>query len=238
MIDGAEQGSDGDEQFVGLEPSPARVTGLQGRGSELELRLAAPGPAGVVRRTAGWLWRVERRIASNRWHGWTLPTVERRCRSPHRVLDYMQTCFEYVHDHVLHGVEEFWQTPEQTHALRKGDCEDWALYACHVLRRSGLNARVFAAFDRDEGHASCLVPWSGEWVRLGTRGLVHLDVPEGETALTVAHAAADSFYPGRWECCSYVEQFGLGPVSKLGTRALLPHYQWIEPASSGDESAG
>ncbi|WP_419191632.1 transglutaminase domain-containing protein [Engelhardtia mirabilis] len=193
---------------------------------------------GRARRTGGVLWRVERYLASHRWHGWSLATVERRCRSPHRVLDYMQTCFEYVHDQVLHGVEEFWQTPEQTHALRQGDCEDWALYACHVLRRAGHGARVFAAFDRNEGHASCLVPWKKQWVRLGTRGLIELDVGPTSAEVEVARAAAESFYPGRWECCSFVEEFGLGPLSRLGTRALEPRYQWILPSGSEGGAPG
>lgn len=195
-----------------------------------EWRLGAADAARGRRTGDGWLWRFERRLVARTWHRWSLDLVERRCRTPTRVYDFMHGTFDYVHDHVLHGVEEYWQPVEQTHELRRGDCEDWALYACHVLRRAGLAARVFAAFDAHEGHATCLVPWRDRWLRLGTRGLVELDVAVDASEVGVAHAAAESFYPGRWECCSFVERFGEGPASHRGTRALLPHYEWIEPA--------
>lgn len=155
--------------------------------------------------------------------------VVRRCYTPPRIHDFMQTCFEYVEDRVLHGVEEFWQPPELTHALRKGDCEDWAIYARHVLSHHGLPARIFAAFDAAEGHATCLVAWRGQWVRLGTRGFRALEVDVGASDPVLAHAAAESFYPGRWECCSFVERFEPGPASDRGAPSLVPQYEWIHP---------
>ena len=48
------------------------------------------------------------------------------------LLEWLMAC-EYVHDSVLFQVEDYWQHPRTFEQLRKGDCEDHALWAWRKL---------------------------------------------------------------------------------------------------------
>ncbi len=43
--------------------------------------------------------------------------------------------YEYVSDPDLHGVREKWDTKENFHKLKKGDCDEWAM---HYAERFGV----------------------------------------------------------------------------------------------------
>lgn len=59
---------------------------------------------------------------------------------------------------------DFWQSPEQTQQLGRGDCEDLCIYLQHLLDRQGVHAEVvFGLKDRyrKNGHAWCEMQWDG-----------------------------------------------------------------------------
>lgn len=73
---------------------------------------------------------------------------------------------EYAHDKVLFNEDDFWQHPATFEALRKGDCEDHALWAWRKLSELGVDAEFIsgamaAPSSPDAGHA---------WIRFSHNG--------------------------------------------------------------------
>ncbi len=75
------------------------------------------------------------------------------------LLEWLMAC-EYVHDSVLFQVEDYWQHPRTFEQLRKGDCEDHALWAWRKFHELGLDtelvvgrSRSAASSDEFGGHA-------------------------------------------------------------------------------------
>src|SRR5262245_12320592 len=55
------------------------------------------------------------------------------------IVTWLQTC-EYVTDLELFQKRDFWQHPEIFETLRRGDCEDFALWAWRKLAEVGIDA--------------------------------------------------------------------------------------------------
>jgi predicted transglutaminase-like cysteine proteinase len=59
--------------------------------------------------------------------------------------------------------EDYWQTPEETLSYSTGDCEDFAILLCFLLRAYGIDAeQVYVALgvdNEEQGHAF-LLAWS------------------------------------------------------------------------------
>ncbi|HJX68828.1 MAG TPA: transglutaminase-like domain-containing protein, partial [Dehalococcoidia bacterium] len=53
------------------------------------------------------------------------------------IRDWVAANIDYVSDEEQWGVEEYWQTPEETLSLQTGDCEDFAILLCTLLRAFG-----------------------------------------------------------------------------------------------------
>jgi predicted transglutaminase-like cysteine proteinase len=54
--------------------------------------------------------------------------------------DWVGNNVEYRHDEDVHGVPEYWQFSKETLSLRTGDCEDFAILLCSLLRSAGYSA--------------------------------------------------------------------------------------------------
>ncbi len=52
-------------------------------------------------------------------------------------LQWMSS-MEYVPDENAHGCKDYWQLPRETLELRRGDCEDFAVLLCSLLRAAGV----------------------------------------------------------------------------------------------------
>jgi predicted transglutaminase-like cysteine proteinase len=67
---------------------------------------------------------------------------------------------------------DYWQTPEETLSYRTGDCEDFAILLCSLLRAYGIGAEeVYVAIgvdDEEHAHAFVIENWyeDGEWRRI------------------------------------------------------------------------
>jgi hypothetical protein len=85
------------------------------------------------------------------------------------IRDWVAANIEYKTDEEQWGVDEYWQTPEETLSLRTGDCEDFAILLCTLLRAYGIDEeRVYVAIGVDNkgyGHAFLIEDWylDGEW---------------------------------------------------------------------------
>jgi predicted transglutaminase-like cysteine proteinase len=85
------------------------------------------------------------------------------------IRDWVAANVEYKSDEEQWGVEEYWQTPEETLSLYTGDCEDFAVLLCTLLRAYGIGEeQIYVAVGVDNegyGHAFLIENWylDGEW---------------------------------------------------------------------------
>jgi len=66
------------------------------------------------------------------------------------ICQWLAAC-EYVRDRELFVMRDFWQHPRTFEQIRKGDCEDHALWAWRKLLELNLDARFFIGEWCDEG---------------------------------------------------------------------------------------
>ncbi len=87
------------------------------------------------------------------------------------IRDWVAANIDYMSDEERWG-GDYWQTPEQTLLYRTGDCEDFSILLCSLLRAYGIDAeQVYVALGDDgqgEGHAFLIEDWNqdGEWQRI------------------------------------------------------------------------
>jgi hypothetical protein len=71
--------------------------------------------------------------------------------------DWVANSITYKYDSNVHGVEDYWQLPKETIELRTGDCEDYAILLCSLLRADGWSPNdvyvVFGKNSEGKGHA-------------------------------------------------------------------------------------
>jgi len=85
------------------------------------------------------------------------------------IRDWVAANIEYKTDEEQWGVDEYWQTPEETLFLRTGDCEDFAILLCTLLRAYGIGEeQIYVTIGVDNegyGHAFLIENWylDGEW---------------------------------------------------------------------------
>ncbi len=85
------------------------------------------------------------------------------------IRDWVAANIDYKTDEERWGIEEYWQTPEETLSLRTGDCEDFAILLCTLLRAYGIDEEyIYVAIgvdDKEYGHAFLIEDWYlyGEW---------------------------------------------------------------------------
>jgi hypothetical protein len=93
-----------------------------------------------------------------------------QCQSLEDLRTFLRKC-RYVSDEEQFGRANFWMPPEKFERSRKGDCEDFALYAWRQLLSLGYAARfVGGKHSRNgEGHA---------WVTFQKNGKIYLLEPQ------------------------------------------------------------
>ncbi|MBN2239024.1 MAG: transglutaminase domain-containing protein [Dehalococcoidales bacterium] len=83
--------------------------------------------------------------------------------------DWVSWHVGYRSDIDIHGQSDYWQTPAETLELGTGDCEDFAILLCSILRSYGVPAdQVFVATgisaDKTSAHAYLVERWyRGVW---------------------------------------------------------------------------
>jgi hypothetical protein len=86
------------------------------------------------------------------------------------IRDWVADNIKYKSDEERWG-KDYWQTPEETLSYSTGDCEDFSILLCSLLRTYGIDAeRVYVALgvDGEDGHAFLIEDWNndGEWRRI------------------------------------------------------------------------
>lgn len=87
------------------------------------------------------------------------------------IRDWVANNVDYESDQQRWG-DDYWQTPAETLACHSGDCEDFSILLCSLLRAYGIAAeRIYVALGADggeDGHAFLVEDWyyEGEWRRI------------------------------------------------------------------------
>jgi len=95
------------------------------------------------------------------------------------IRDWVAINIDYTPDEKRWGTD-YWQTPEETLSYHTGDCEDFSILLCSLLRTYGVDAEsVYVALgvdDGEDGHAFLLENWyhDGEWRRVESQSATQL----------------------------------------------------------------
>src|SRR5262245_4790850 len=105
------------------------------------------------------------------------------------IVAWLQTC-EYVTDQELFHERDFWQHPAAFETLRRGDCEDFALWAWRKLAEIGIDAELFV------GRVSCAdqpeLDRQHAWVVYRVGETDYLFEPAARTASKMIRPLADA----------------------------------------------
>jgi hypothetical protein len=71
---------------------------------------------------------------------------------------FIEKNFDYVHDRsFLFWYVDYWQSPMQTAARKKGDCDDFALLGCYLAEKLGYKPLLLSINSVFEGHFLALL---------------------------------------------------------------------------------
>ena len=83
-------------------------------------------------------------------------------KNAREIMKWVKANIKYKSDLKLHGERNYWQTPEETVALRAGDCEDYAFLVQALLKRINIESFVISVhgegISKQLGHALCVFP--------------------------------------------------------------------------------
>lgn len=86
--------------------------------------------------------------------------------TPTKVMSWLFWNVKYTSDKTTW---DEWQPAERTFERRKGDCEDWAIFACECLREHVVGYYL-CMYTETEGHCEFVI--EGDWwTSIGTYGL-------------------------------------------------------------------
>ena len=132
-----------------------------------------------------------------------------RVGSIDEIVAWLQTC-EYVTDLELFHKRDFWQHPGIFEKLRRGDCEDFALWAWRKLAEVGIDAEFYVGRvicdDRPE------IDRQHAWVVYRIDGTAFLFEPAARTPSKMIRALEDAMG-------EYVPHFAVN--HRLETRAFV-----------------
>ena len=77
-------------------------------------------------------------------------------QTPEAVAHYMWRHFDFESDQTQFGEEERWQSPEEFLETRKGDCEDFALFAQNILKMNGIPSYLVNIYSHRFSHTVCV----------------------------------------------------------------------------------
>lgn len=93
--------------------------------------------------------------------------LKQQCADFAELRSFLSRC-EYVSDEEQFAKKDYWQAPELFEESKKGDCEDFALWAWRQLLEMHFSARVVIGFagQYGDGHAWVTFEQNGKWFLL------------------------------------------------------------------------
>jgi len=94
---------------------------------------------------------------------YTFQNISSNLTSPEQIARYIFRNFVYETDQAQFGSEEHWQAPEELMANRKGDCEDFALFASEILKANGISSFLLNVYGKKFAHTLCVFKENGKF---------------------------------------------------------------------------
>ncbi len=116
----------------------------------------------------------------------SLDELAARYDTPAKVWYLLEQTVTYAYDRQVWGGDEYFATAEELWARKRGDCEDYAVFAKALLERNGYTTVLFSAWrpERDaggnDGHTVVAVLEHGRWNHISNLGYVRAEAATQE----------------------------------------------------------
>ena len=101
----------------------------------------------------------------------------------------MRKQFKFVEDADNFGKVDYWQTPEEMLNLKKGDCEDFALFADAALKELGFESYVVSIYGKNQfAHTVAVFKQDGKYRVFNDGKLYKYDTNNIEEVLSKIHS--------------------------------------------------
>jgi len=118
-----------------------------------------------------------------------LSPVLEKISTPKDLSKFMRKNFKFVEDRENFGKIDHWQSPEEMLALRKGDCEDYALFADAALKELGYESQVVSIYgDNQFAHTVTAFKQDGKWRIFNDGKLYKFDTDTIEESISKVYA--------------------------------------------------
>lgn len=81
-----------------------------------------------------------------------LQDLAQSLETPEAIARFMWRHFIFESDQTHFAREDYWQSPAELFVTRRGDCEDFALFAHELLKRNGIPSFLLNLYGRGYGH--------------------------------------------------------------------------------------
>ena len=109
--------------------------------------------------------------------------------TPEDLSKYMRKNFKFVEDQENFGMIDFWQSPEKMLALKKGDCEDFALFADAAMKELGFESQVISIYGKNQfAHTVTVFKQDGKYRVFNDGKLYKYDTDKIEDVLSKIEA--------------------------------------------------
>ena len=93
----------------------------------------------------------------------SLANLSLELKTPENIAHYMWRNFVFETDQRQFGREEYWQSPQELMQTRKGDCEDFAVFAYELLKRQGIQTFLLNVYGGSFAHTVCVFKDKGKY---------------------------------------------------------------------------
>lgn len=84
-------------------------------------------------------------------------------QTPESIAKFLWKNFQFESDQRQFGQSEYWQTPQEFLIRRKGDCEDFAIFAQALLKQNGIQSFLFNVYGGKFAHTVCVFKENGKY---------------------------------------------------------------------------
>lgn len=126
------------------------------------------------------------------------PSLE-KIRSPKDLSKYMRKNFKFVEDADNFNKVDYWQSPKEMLENKKGDCEDFAVFAHEALTELGIESQMVSMYGKNRfAHTVTVFKQDGKYSVFNDGRLYNYDTDKIEEVLTRIEAT--------WIWAAYTER--------------------------------
>ncbi|MBI3306315.1 MAG: transglutaminase-like cysteine peptidase [Candidatus Omnitrophica bacterium] len=95
-------------------------------------------------------------------------------QTPEEIARYMWRNFQFESDQTNFGKEEYWQTAQEFLQNRRGDCEDFAIFANEMLKLNGVSSFILNIYGSGGfAHTVCVFKENGRYSVIDGTQVLH-----------------------------------------------------------------